>query len=180
MGIYQLFNSKNKSHQLNGGVGMKIPLGKFDEKGASGVNPSFQLGTGSWDFQTVLNYKFQKNKVAVLINTDYTVKTENQKHYRFGNQWNYAASAFYQLVSTEKMLFSGKFGFQGEVYDRNKQFGEDLPKSAGSALYGKLGFEWSYRKASLGSELMLPAYSQLASGDIEAESRFSLFINFGI
>lgn len=180
MGIYQLFNSKNKTHQLNGGVGMKIPLGKFDEKGASGVNPSFQLGTGSWDFQTVLNYKFQKNKVAVLINTDYTVKTENQKHYRFGNQWNYAASAFYQLVSTEKMLFSGKFGFQGEVYDRNKQFGEDLPKTAGSALYGKLGFEWSYKKVSLGSELMLPAYSQLASGDIEAKSRFSLFLNFGI
>lgn len=180
MGISQLFNSKNKTHQLNGGVGMKIPLGKFDEKGASGVNPSFQLGTGSWDFQAALNYKFQKNKVAVLINTDYTVKTENQKHYRFGNQWNYAASAFYQLVSTEKMLFSGKIGFQGEVYDRNKQFGEDLPKTAGSALYGKLGFEWSYKKVSLGSELMLPAYSQLASGDIEAKSRFSLFLNFWI
>ena len=180
MVIYQLFNSKNKTHQLNGGVGMKIPLGKFDEKGASGVNPSFQLGTGSWDFQAALNYKFQKNKFAVLIYTDYTVKTENQKHYSFGNQWNYAASAFYQLVSTEKMLFSGKIGFQGEVYDRNKQFGEDLPKTAGSALYGKLGFEWSYKKVSLGSELMLPAYSQLASGDIEAESRFSLFLNFGI
>jgi len=40
--------------------------------------------TGSWDYQGVLNYKFQKNKIAVLLNTDYTIKTENQKHYRFG------------------------------------------------------------------------------------------------
>ena len=69
---------------------------------------------------------------------------------------------------------------QGEVYDRNKQFREDLPNTAGSALYGKLGFEASYKKFSLGSEVMLPAYSNLAGGDIEAKSRLSVFINFGI
>jgi hypothetical protein len=59
-------NSKDNSHQLSGGLGVKVPLGKFDEKGISGVNPSFQLGTGSWDYQMALNYKFQKNKVAIL------------------------------------------------------------------------------------------------------------------
>ncbi|MCA6066790.1 transporter [Chryseobacterium sp. RG1] len=180
MGIYQFLNSKENIHQLNGGVGVKVPFGKFDEKGISGVNPSFQLGTGSWDYQMVLNYKFQKNKVAVLLNTDYTVKTENKKYYRFGNQWNYAATGFYQFFGNDIMIFSGKAGLQGEVYDRNKQFDEVLPNTAGSALYGKLGFEASYKKFSLGSELMLPAYSHLAGGDIEAKSRFSIFLNIGI
>lgn len=180
MGIYQVLNSKDNIHQLNGGVGIKVPLGKFDEKGISGVNPSFQLGTGSWDYQMVLNYKFQKDKVAVLLNTDYTVKTENKKYYQFGNQWNYAATGFYQLVGTDKIVFSGKAGLQGEVYDRNKQFDEVLPNTAGSALYGKLGFEASYQRISLGSEVMLPVYSNLAGGDIEAKSRFSIFLNIGI
>ncbi|MPS64232.1 MAG: hypothetical protein DI622_08730 [Chryseobacterium sp.] len=180
MGIYQFLNSKDNTHQLNGGFGLKLPLGKFDEKGITGVNPSFQLGTGSWDYQMVLNYKFQKNKVAVLLNTDYTVKTENKKYYRFGSQWNYAATGFYQLLGNDTMIFSGKVGLQGEVYDCNKQFDEVLPNTAGSALYGKLGFEASYKKISLGSELMLPAYSHLAGGDIEAKSRFSIFLNFGI
>ncbi|UMQ40228.1 transporter [Chryseobacterium sp. Y16C] len=180
MGIYQFLNSKDNIHQLNGGFGLKLPLGKFDEKGITGVNPSFQLGTGSWDYQMVLNYKFQKNKVAVLLNTDYTVKTENKKYYRFGSQWNYAATGFYQLLGNDTMIFSGKVGLQGEVYGCNKQFDEVLPNTAGSALYGKLGFEASYKKFSLGSELMLPAYSHLAGGDIEAKSRFSIFLNFGI
>lgn len=180
MGIYQFLNSKDNTHQLNGGFGLKLPLGKFDEKGITGVNPSFQLGTGSWDYQMVLNYKFQKNKVAVLLNTDYTVKTENKKYYRFGSQWNYAATGFYQLLGNDTMIFSGKVGLQGEVYDCNKQFDEVLPNTAGSALYGKLGFEASYKKFSLGSELMFPAYSHLAGGDIEAKSRFSIFLNFGI
>ncbi|WP_326981942.1 transporter [Chryseobacterium sp. MYb264] len=180
MGIYQLLNSKNNIHQLNGGVGIKVPLGKFDEKGITGVNPSFQLGTGSWDYQMVLNYKFQKNKLAILLNTDYTIKTENKKHYNFGNQWNYAATGFYQFVENDRLIFSGKTGLQGEVFDQNKQFNEALPRTAGSALYGKLGFEASYKKISLGSEVMLPVYSNLAGGDIQAKSRFSVFVNFGI
>lgn len=60
MGIYQILASKDSYHQLNGGIGIKIPLGKFDEKGITGVNPSFQLGTGSWDYQMALSYKYQK------------------------------------------------------------------------------------------------------------------------
>ncbi|MNY75644.1 hypothetical protein D3C86_2149780 [compost metagenome] len=55
-----------------------------------------------------------------------------------------------------------------------------MPRTAGSALYGKIGFEASYKKWSIGSEIMLPAYTNLASGDIEAKSRFGLFVNFGI
>ncbi|AYN00462.1 transporter [Chryseobacterium sp. 3008163] len=180
MGIYQLISSKDNIHQLNGGVGVKVPLGKFDEKGISGVNPSFQLGTGSWDYQAVLNYRFQKNKFALLLNTDYTIKTKNKKNYQFGNQWNYLATGFYQIFGSEKSILSAKFGFQGEVYDRNLQYKEVLPKTAGSALYGKLGFEASYKKFSLGTEVMLPTYTNLAGGDIEAKSRFSVFLNFGI
>lgn len=180
MGIYQILNSKNTFHQLNGGFGVKIPIGKFDEKGISGVNPSFQLGTGSWDYQLAINYKFQKNLFALLINTDYTIKTENKKHYQFGNQWNYAMTGFQRIWRNENSIISGKLGLQGEVYDWNKQFGEVMPRTAGSALYGKIGFEASYKKWSIGSEVMLPAYTNLASGDIEAKSRFGLFVNFGI
>lgn len=180
MGVYHIFNSKNTVHQLNGGLGVKIPLAKFDEKGISGVNPSFQLGTGSWDYQLALGYKYQKVLFALLINTDYTIKTENKKYYQFGNQWNYAVTGFQRIWKNENSIISGKLGFQGEIYDWNKQFGEVMPRTAGSALYGKLGFEASYKKISVGSELMLPAYSKLASGDIEARSRFSLFINFGL
>lgn len=180
MGIYEILKSKNTYHQVNGGFGVKIPLGKFDEKGITGVNPSFQLGTGSWDYQLALSYKYQKNLFALMLNTDYTIKTENKKHYQFGNQWNYSATGFYRLWRNENSIFSGKLGVQGEVYDWNKQFDEVMPRTAGSALYGKLGFEVSYKKFSLGGELMLPAYTNLAGGDIEAKSRLSVFVNFGL
>lgn len=180
MGIYQIINSKNTYHQLNGGLGLKIPVGKFDIKGTSGVNPSFQLGTGSWDYQMVLNYKFQKDKFAFLLNSDYTIKTENKKHYRFGNQFNYSATGFYQLFKTEKLNLSAKSGFQGENYEANKQFGETLPKTLGNAFYGKFGFELAYKKWSFGSEYFHPLHSNLAGGDLKAKSRLGIFLNMGI
>jgi len=54
-----------------------------------------------------------------------------------------------------------------------------MPRTVGSALYEKFGFETSYKKFSLVSEVMLLTYTNLASGDIEAKFRFSVFINFG-
>lgn len=180
MGIYELTQPNTSNHQLNAGIGLKIPLGKFDEKGTSGVNPSFQLGTGSWDYQFALSYKYQKNLLAVLLNTDYTLKTVNKKQYKFGNQWNYALTGFHRIWRNDTSIISGKLGLQGEVYDWNQQYQEIIPRTSGSALYGKIGFETSYQRWSLGTELMLPVYSNLASQDIKAKSRLSLFINFGL
>lgn len=180
MALYQIMQSDSGSHQLNAGAGIKIPLGRFDEKGLSGVNPSFQLGTGSWDYQWALSYRFQKNSWALMLNSDYTIKTENKKHYQFGNQWNYAATGFYRIFQRSQKTLALKLGFQGEVYDRNQQYSEPIPDTAGSALYSKIGFETAVAKVSLGAEWMMPVYSRLAGGDIAAKSRMSIFVNIGL
>ncbi len=180
MALYQVFQSGSESHQLNAGAGIKIPLGKFDERGLSGVNPSFQLGTGSWDYLWAMSYRFQKNSWALMLNSDYTIKTENRKRYQFGNQWNYAATGFYRILQKDQQTFAIKLGFQGEVYDHNRQYSEPIPNTAGSALYAKSGFEIAVARLSLGAEWMVPLYSRLAGRDIEARSRMAVFLNFGL
>lgn len=180
LGLYEITKSDIGNHLFHTGIGIKIPTGKFDEKGISGVNPSFQLGTGSWDYQIAASYKYQQNRIAIMVNTDYTMKAQNSKHYKFGNQWNYALIGFYNLFKNENNTLLAKIGWQGEVYDANKQYNEVIAKTSGSAIYNKLGIETSYKKWSLGTELMLPMYSNLASQDIKAKSRFSLFINLGL
>lgn len=182
MGIYTLLNKKTEKmnqHQLNFGAGAKIPLGKFDQESVSGTNPSFQLGTGSWDFLVVANYRYLTGKSAIVLGADYSLKGENKKNYKFGNQFNYSALYNYYFLQKENFVLTGRTGIQGEIYQDNKQFGEVLPRTSGDALYGKIGFELGYQKWSLGSELMLPVVSELGSGDVEAKSRFSIFLNFG-
>lgn len=183
MGIYNFLDLSTKSmnnHIFNAGAGVKIPTAKFDEINASGTNPSFQLGTGSWDFLMALNYRFQMKKSAFTVSFDYTFKGENEKKYQFGDQFNYSGVYNYLFVNKSEFIFSGKGGFQGEIYQDNKQFGEVLNRTSGDALYGKIGFELAYKKWSLGSELMLPVSSNLASDDIEARSRVGVFLNYGL
>lgn len=183
IGIYNFLDLPTKNmnrHIFNAGAGVKIPIGKFDEVNASGTNPSFQLGTGSWDFLMALNYRFQMKNSAFMVNFDYTFKGENEKKYQFGDQFNYSAVYNYLFLNKNEFIFSAKGGFQGEIYDDNRQFGETLNRTSGNALYGKLGFELAYQKWSLGSELMLPITSNLASDDIEAKSRLGIFLNYGL
>lgn len=183
MGFYSFLKSnpeKMNQHFLNVGAGVKIPTGKFDEVNASGSNPSFQLGTGSWDFLLALNYRFQMKNSGFIFSLDYNFKEENEKKYAFGDQFNYSVVYSYLFANKENFQLSGKAGFQGEIYQANKQFGETLIRTSGDALYGKLGLEFAYQKWSLGSELMLPMSSNLADDDIEAVSRFNVFLNYAL
>ncbi|NLN33379.1 MAG: transporter [Flavobacteriaceae bacterium] len=183
MGIYTLLNKQTEKmnhHQLNLGGGVKIPLGKFNESSASGTNPSFQLGTGSWDVLMALNYRYEFGKSAVMLGLDYTLKGENEKKYEFGDQFNYSVAYHHYFIRKENFILTGRTGFQGEIYQPNKQFGEILNRTSGDALFGKAGFELGYKNWSLGSEWMLPVVSNLGSNDIEARSRFSFFLNFGL
>ncbi|WP_276167246.1 hypothetical protein [Zobellia alginiliquefaciens] len=54
-----LLVSIKPQHFLQLGGGIKMPTGKYDKKNNEGiVNPSFQLGNGSWDYVLAINYGF--------------------------------------------------------------------------------------------------------------------------
>jgi hypothetical protein len=97
----------------------------------------------------------------VLLNTDYTLK-QKTKNITVSETSGIMQQQDFTDSGKMKTVFFRKIRNAGEVYDWNRQFGEVMPKTAGSALYGKLGFEASYKKFSLGSEVMLPAYTNLA------------------
>ena len=54
LGMYKIYQTHKDStvlvHTLQLGGGVKIPFGKFDQANNGSVNPSYQVGTGSWDF----------------------------------------------------------------------------------------------------------------------------------
>lgn len=168
-------NTKNSPHKLLTNIGLKIPTGKFDKENAAGVNPSFQVGTGSWDVLTSVNYQFIKPSFAIQLGTDYIIKGENEKRYKFGNQFNTAFTGYY-FFSLDKLRINPKIGLIYENYQSNHQLGDEIPKTSGSITFGKTGIEINYNWFTLGSDISVPFYENLAEGEIEAVSRFSLFL----
>lgn len=183
LAMYRLYQTHKDStflvHTLQVGGGVKAPTGKFDQSNAGDVNPSFQVGTGSWDYLLATEYIIKRKNFGLNTILNYTIKTENEKKYRFGNQFNYAGTFFY-LYEKEKFSFAPQLGFAGEVYGSNYQYSEVVRKTSGDILFGKAGFEIGKNKFSLGANVMLPINQNLASQRVEAKYRWSVNLNYSL
>lgn len=183
LAMYRLYQTMKDStylvHTLQVGGGLKAPTGKFNEANAGNVNPSFQVGTGSWDYMLATEYIVKRKQFGFNTMLNYTIKTENQKQYRFGNQFNYSGTFFY-LHETKTISIAPQLGFAGEVYGSNRQHSETVRKTSGDILFSKLGVEVGKKKLSMGANVMLPVNQNLASARVEAKYRWSLNLNYSL
>jgi len=182
MALYTVYETQKDStfftHKLNVGGGLKIPTGKFTEANNLGsVNQSFQLGTGSWDFPLVSEYVIKHNNLGLNTTLNYIFKTENSKNYQYGDQFNYAGTFFY-LFDLNTFQIVPQAGLAGELYQTNKQHNLDLPNTAGDILFGKFGIEAGKDKFSVGVNAMLPINQNLSGGNMEANYRWSVNLNY--
>ena len=69
-------------------------------------------------------------------------------------------------------------GFSGEVYESNKQYGEEVVNTAGDILFSKFGLEAGKDKFSVGFNAMLPINQNLSSGAIESNYRWSVNLKY--
>nr|WP_314867556.1 transporter [uncultured Flavobacterium sp.] len=183
LAMYRLYQTHKDStflvHTLQIAGGLKMPTGTFNEANSGTVNPSFQLGTGSWDYLLATEYIVRRKQFGLNTMLNYIIKTENQKNYRFGNQLNYAATFFY-LYEKDAFSFAPQLGIARETYESNYQHGQKLPKTAGNALFGKIGFELGLNAFSLGANVMLPIQQNLTGGNVEANYRWSINLNYSL
>lgn len=183
LGMYEVYKTRKDSiafvQTLQLGAGIKIPVGSYDEKNNGSFNPSYQVGTGSWDYLFATEYIVKHKKIGLNAMLNYILKTENDKKYRFGNQFNYATTLFY-LYETEKISFATQVGVAGEVYQDNYQLGQKVRNTSGDILFGKMGFEVGITKYSIGASIMLPINQNLNGGNVEAQYRWSLNFNYSL
>lgn len=182
MATYSVYQTQKDStvftHNIQIGGGVKIPTGKFEEANNLGtVNQSFQLGTGSWDYLFLTEYMIKKKNLGLNSMLNYNIKTENSKKYQFGNQLNYGSTLFY-LLDLKTVQLVPQIGIAGEVYESNKQHGGKVLNTAGDILFSKFGLEVGKDKFSVGINAMLPVNQNLSSGNIEANYRWSVNLNY--
>ena len=182
MGMYSVYETQKEGtvfvHKLQLGAGVKLPIGKFDEANTTGnINQSFQVGTGSWDYLLLSEYVIKKKNIGLSTQLNYTLKTENQKQYQFGDQFNYSSTLFY-LFDLPAIKLVPQLGLAGEIYAANKQHGEKLPDTSGDVLFSKFGVEAGKGDFSIGINAMLPINQHLSNSKIEANYRWSVNLNY--
>jgi hypothetical protein len=182
LAMYEIFKTKKDSitsHVVQIGGGIKIPFGKFDETNNGSFNPSYQLGTGSWDYMITSEYVIKRKQFGFNAMLNYTIKRENDRQYRFGNQTNYAGTFFY-LIENPKFSFVPQLGLAGEIYETNFQLGQKVRNTSGSIFLSRVGFELGKNKWSFGANAMLPIKQNLNGGRVEANYRWSVNLNYAL
>tara|TARA_R110002020_G_scaffold2415_5_gene11228 strand:- start:11611 stop:12579 length:969 start_codon:yes stop_codon:yes gene_type:complete len=183
MGFYTIIRPKNDSiplrHKLQVGIGIKAPTGTYNSENNGSVNPSFQLGTGSWDYTVAGEYIIKHKNLGFNTMVNYIYKTKNNKSYKFGNQVNYGGTLFYSLMS-KNFAVVPQIGIAGELYQSNEEFGEEVPLTEGDIFFGKAGLELGYDKFSIGINAMLPISQNLTGGRVEANYRFGVNLNYSL
>jgi hypothetical protein len=184
LGLYTVYQTHKDStmfvHTLQAGMGVKAPTGSYDANDKGTVNPSFQLGTGAWDYLVAAEYVIRHKSFGFNTMLNYIFKTENKDHYQFGNQFNYAGTLFY-TIEKEKFTLVPQAGIAGEIYASNKEYGEKVyPDTAGDVLSGKVGLEAGSGRFSVGVNGMLPITQNLNGGKVEANYRLSINLNYSL
>jgi len=184
LGMYTIYETQRDStvftHKLQLGGGVKAPTGKFDAENNKGsVNPGFQVGTGSWDYMLTTEYVVKRKQFGLNTMLNYVFKTENEKLYQFGNQFNYGSTLFY-LFEYDSVKLVPQLGIAGEVYKGNTQYKIDVPDSAGDVVFGKFGLEVGRNDFSIGLNAMLPINQHLSNGKVEANYRWSVNLNYSL
>lgn len=185
MGMYTVYRTRVDSltkytHTVQLGGGVKAPTGKYSTSSNAGsVNPSFQVGTGSWDYLLAAEYVATRESLGFNGMVNYVFKTENEKQYQFGNQFNYSGTVFY-VFKNDSYTFVPQAGMAGEVYESNSQYGQFLPDTAGDIVFGKLGVEAGHKNFSVGVNAMIPVNQNLTGGNVEANYRWSINLNYNL
>ncbi|MDQ5928267.1 MAG: hypothetical protein QG594_41 [Bacteroidota bacterium] len=183
LALYSLYqtpmNCTAYTHKLNVVGGIKLPTGKFKEmNNFATINQSFQLGTGSWDYLLLTEYVFKKKDLGLNTMLNYILKTQNDKNYKYGNQFNYSSTIFYLFEFKNEAKIAPQLGVAGELYQTNMQHGLDVPDTAGDILFTKFGLEAGKDKFSIGVNVMLPVSQNLSNGRMEANYRWSFNLNY--
>lgn len=184
MGMYTLIQPTMDSvavysHKVQFGGGVKAPTGKYNVTNSETLNPSFQLGTGSWDYLLISEYVVKRKQFGINTALSYTFKTENKKLYQFGNQLNYGTTLFY-LLDLDKVKLVPQLGIAGEVYESNKQVKQAVIGTKGDILFSKIGLEVGREKLSLGINAMFPLNQNLTNGNVKSNYRFSINLNYSL
>lgn len=183
MALYRIFQTKDSiatyQHRVLVGGGVKVPTGKYDSENNGSVNPSFQVGTGSWDYTLATEYIARKGNWGLNTAVNYILKTENDKNYKFGDQFNYGSTLFYSTMINNLILVP-QVGLAGETYKSNQEFSQNVPLTKGDVFFGKVGIELGYQKFSTGINAMLPINQHLTGGRVEANYRLGIHLNYSL
>jgi outer membrane putative beta-barrel porin/alpha-amylase len=145
-GRYQFLSPKRGDDVfLFGGIGLKMPTGETGSQTNGTLDPpTMQVGSGSWD--PILDLGITKAMGSLKLNgfVSYTMTTEGDNDYQWGDQLLTDVSAVYAL----NKHFDFELEINGIWKDQNENKGVEVGNTGGDQIYLTPGVHFKFMKKS--------------------------------
>ncbi|MBP9855036.1 MAG: transporter [Candidatus Omnitrophica bacterium] len=135
IGAYEIYHQNNRAVRLLSGV--KFPTGETDETNSLGerFEPELQPGSGSYDFILGGVFEQQLDRIILKGNSTYTIKTEGEQQYEFGDVFSTSVFTDY-VVNPDNENFIVKAGIDTnyQYSSKDKEEGVKQEDSGGHTL----------------------------------------------
>lgn len=185
-GYYNLLNRRKTYGEkllvqtLWAGVGVKLPVGKYDNSKAvensAGAN-LFQLGTGSVDFTLNAMYDIRLQDLGLSVVSSYKINTANRYDYQYGNKFSLATQLYHKWRVKNKYSIAPNAGLSYETAKRDLNHEVKTDVSGGHLVLAGGGCEISMGKWAVGANFQLPVQQNLANGFVKAGNRGMLHVS---
>jgi hypothetical protein len=136
------------------GLGLQLPTGEYDKRGANGrpLHAAMQAGTGAWDPLATIEYRYAHDKWEARIGAFADLTTPNPKGYEFGDSLTLAATAAYTPLPALTLRAGPSLRATARAHDRDGRYSnpmsleDDTRNTGGTRL-----------SALIGAEIRLPA-----------------------
>lgn len=176
------FSTGSAKHILRPGLGIKLPTGVHNKKitEEEKYDPDLQPGTSAFSYLLKLGYTLLLNE---QIGLDQSISqqwmSEGSNGYRFGDQFNYNASAFYVVRKGMAQLIP-RVGVYYEAANRSAQDGVKATYTGGKALFGQAGMDVALKKFTVSSSYFQPLSQHLNGNQIGNAGRFQVGVFMNI
>lgn len=175
----QYGTSKDISHTLMAGGGVKAPTGKC---GMADTDSMMNMlpGTGSWDFSANANYILGYRNAGIQTEASYTITTANTQHYKFGNKLSVNMQLFYRYrTGAVTLIPQAGVKLDYRLHDYTNYSRKWLDEQTGGYMaYATAGVQLFYKKAGLQLAYAIPVSQQYAMGYVRMKQQVDLGLLF--
>lgn len=177
--ILQSDSTTTNSWSLNMGGGIKAPTAQFKNRDGQGSNPNFNLGSDAWDYHitTLFNIKFKQSS-GLNTQFTYTLKSENDIRFQFGNQTDISILYYRSINWFEKQPFVLFSGLKSEFYETNKQYGYQIDYSKGYNHQIQFGGNLPLNNFNIGTMAYIPLKQNLMDERIDSKFKALLYLRW--
>lgn len=161
------------------GTGIKLPTGKYNNLEVKNNSPNiFQLGTGSTDFLTQLNYDININSWGLNTTINYKINTKNTDEYKYGNKLTTNISFYRSLKFGSNTRLIPNIGILYENQQKDQTMKYDIDQTGGNILQGSYGIEATTGKISIGANYQKPISQKIASNRVDLTNKYMIHISY--